>query len=376
MESSEDEEFYDGLGASFGPKRREDSPQHDNVFQERDQCQKKAEEFVAKCLKPAVEDFINRYLGLSIVDEMLKKKEFSTRVAFQYYILLDLLSKESFDDYLSFTSSYESFVKKWILQKIQEHFSSSSKTSEFENQHLETSVSYINEGIKKAKTLNRENVKTLVEDICKELGDKLVISQDALGAFMILNNADQNKFADYLTISVIAMKISLREKFKTSTFKDKRKCLHMQPQDELFQRVIGCGKKCPFCAVPCEAGGEAHAQHWASLHRPLGLNNYRCNMKLSTDICSSLVENDGCFRCPQTNIESHPYKRYREIFPDWDIFPDGSLEASDYWKYIMTKYNDDFAKQYNAEPADIPSPWRKITHQQAEESLKKSFYMK
>uniref|UniRef100_A0A672GVK2 Si:dkey-85k7.12 n=1 Tax=Salarias fasciatus TaxID=181472 RepID=A0A672GVK2_SALFA len=349
-----------------------------DVFHKRDQCQKKAEEFVFKCLKPAVEDFINRYLGLSIVDEMLKKKEFSTRVSFQYYILLDLLSKQNFNDYLTFTSSYESFVKKWILQKIQEHFSSSSKTFEFEKRHLETSVSHINEAIKKAKTLNRENVKTLVEEICKELGDKLVISQHALEAFMFLNNADQEKFADYLTISVNDMEVTLREKFKTSTLKDKLQCLHMQPQDELFQKVIGCGKQCPFCAVPCEAGGEAHTQHRASLHRPKGLGAWRWSdtEKLLINICSSLVESDVCFRYPQRNIESHPYKRYKEIFPDWDIFPDGSLETSDYWKYIMTKYNDDFAKEYHAEPADIPETWREITHQQAEESLKKSFYMK
>uniref|UniRef100_A0A672GVK6 Up-regulator of cell proliferation-like n=1 Tax=Salarias fasciatus TaxID=181472 RepID=A0A672GVK6_SALFA len=349
-----------------------------DVFHERDQCQKKAEEFVNKCLKPAVEHFINHYLGLSIVDEMLKKEEFSTRVAFQYYILLDLLSKKNFNDYLSFTSSYESFVKKWILQKIQEHFLISSKTFEFEKRHLETSVSYINEAIEKAKTLNRENVKNLVEDICKELGDKLAMSQDALGASMFLNNADQDKFADCLTISVKEMKEILREKFKTSTLKNKLKCLHMQPQDELFQRVIVCGKQCPFCAVPCEAGGEAHTQHWASLHRPQGLGGHRWphTDKLITDICSSCVESENRFRCSQTNNEYHPYKRYREIFPDWDIFPDGSLEASDYWKYIMTKYNDDFAKEYKAEPADIPETWRKITSQQAEESLKKSFYVK
>ncbi|XP_029943677.1 interferon-induced very large GTPase 1-like isoform X2 [Salarias fasciatus] len=361
-----------------------------DVFHKRDQCQKKAEEFVNKCLKPAVEDFINRYLGLSIVDEMLKKQEFSTRVSFQYYILLDLLSRQAFDDYLSFTSSYQSFVKKWILKKIKEHFSSSSKTSEFEkqpsspssskiseleNQHLETNVSRINEAIEKAKTQNRGNVQTFVEDICKDLGDKLTISQEALGAFMILNNADQDKFAHYLTISVKELKKTLTERFHKTSFEDKLQYLHIQPGGELFKRVIGCGKQCPFCAVPCEAGGEAHAQHRASLHRPDGLRRYRWRKtdKLSTDICSSSVESENRFRCSQTKNEWHPYKNYRDIFPDWDIFSDGSLEASDYWKYIMTKYNDDFAKEYNAEPADIPETWREITSQQAEESLKKSF---
>ncbi|XP_029969688.1 up-regulator of cell proliferation-like [Salarias fasciatus] len=348
-----------------------------DVFHERDQCQKKAEEFVNKCLKPAVEQFVNSHMGLSIVDEMLKKSEFSTRVEFQYCILLDLLLEQNFSDYLRFTSSYESFVKNWILQKIQEHFSSSSTTFEFENRHLEKSVSHINDAIQTAKTQSRENVQTLVEDICRGLGDKLVISHDALGAFMILNNADQDKFADSLTVSVKDMMETLREEFRSSTFEDKLQRLHLQPQNELFKRVIGCGRQCPFCGVPCEAGGAAHTQHRASLHRPQGLGRYRgiYTEKLCTDICSSSVVSDICFICPETNNKRHPYKRYREIFPNWDILPDGSLQASDYWKYIMTKYNHNFAKKYFAKPADIPQTWRKITYQQAEESLKKSFYM-
>ncbi|XP_013885988.1 up-regulator of cell proliferation, partial [Austrofundulus limnaeus] len=43
-----------------------------DLIYKRDQCQKKAEEFTNQCLKPAVEDFVNRSLGLNLVDEMLK----------------------------------------------------------------------------------------------------------------------------------------------------------------------------------------------------------------------------------------------------------------------------------------------------------------
>ncbi|XP_039996846.1 up-regulator of cell proliferation-like isoform X2 [Xiphias gladius] len=346
-----------------------------DVFHERDQCQKKAGEFTNRCLKPAVTDFVNRSLGPDIVGEMLTRQQFSTRIYFQYSILLDLLSKDNFENYLSYIGSYEEYVKKWILDQTVTHFSKGSKTFEFEDQHLQSSIKRINEAINKAKLKKSGNLKTFVEHVCQELGDKLIISQDALGAFMILNKANQEQFAHWFKECVNEMGQALREEFKKSNIEMKLKHLHMKPQNVLFTRVIGCGKQCPFCAMPCEAGGKAHTEHWASLHRPEGLGRYRWyeTEKLVTDICSSSVISDKRFRCSATNNEWYPYKCYKEIFPHWRIPPDVSLQASDYWKYILAKFNGKFAGAYNAKPADIPPAWKRITPKQAEESLKESF---
>ncbi|XP_061565673.1 interferon-induced very large GTPase 1-like isoform X2 [Cololabis saira] len=348
-----------------------------DLFHKRDQCQKKAEEFTEQCLKPAVEDFVYRSLGTNITDEMMKSKAFGTRTSFQGSVLMDLLSKEDFNSYLSCICNYEDYVKTWILGQTKKHFSDASKTSGYEEAHLKWSIKNIKDAMKKAKSEKSADLKTFVEHICKELGDKLVISQDALGAFMILNNADREQFADWLTESVEKMEETLKKKFECTTFEIKLENLRVNPQTELFNRVVGCGKQCPFCKVPCEAGGDKHKDHFASLHRPEGLGNSRwdSSKKLVTDMCTSLVISDLRFRCSATNKEWHPYKTYREIFPDWHIPPDGSLEASNFWKYVMNKYNRDFAKAYKAEPADIPETWGKITKQQAETSLKNSFNM-
>ncbi|XP_005462534.1 up-regulator of cell proliferation-like isoform X1 [Oreochromis niloticus] len=347
-----------------------------DVFHERDQCQKKAEEFTNRCLKPAVEDFISQSLGLDVIGEMLTCEQFSTRMSFQYSVLLDLLSKDDFKNYVSYIDSYEKYVKMWIHKQIVEHFSTVSTMSEFEDQRLQSCIIRINGAINKAKTGKSDDLKTFVEDICKELGDKLVISQDALGAFMILNNADKEQFAHWLTVSVNNMAQDLRTEFQKLNFEVKLKQLKMNPQNELFNKLVGCGKQCPFCKAPCDAGGGGHTEHFASLHQPQGLGNCRWDTtkKLVTDICSSLVISGAQFQCSATNNKFHPYKRYKEIFPDWKIPPDVSLEASDYWKFIMAKYNNDFAKKCSAIPADIPSAWKQITRDQAEKSLKESFH--
>ncbi|MEQ2288880.1 hypothetical protein AMECASPLE_027392 [Ameca splendens] len=349
-----------------------------DVFYKRDQCQKKAEEFTNQSLKPAVEDFVHRSLGPDIVDQMLTREEFSTRMSFQYSILLDLVSKSDFRSFQSYICSYEAYVKRWIYNRIMESFSSESTVCELEDRHLQSCINHINDAIRKAKEEKTDSLRTFVENICKELGDKLIISQDALDAFMVLNNADQEQFADWLNVCVMEMTEALRNKFKNTRFETKLTHLRVKPQNELFTRVIGCGKQCPFCKIACDAGGRAHTEHFASLHRPDGLGQFRWkdSDKLTTDICSSLVSSNMRFSCSATKNKYHPYKTYKDIFPDWDIRPDVSLEASDYWKYVMVKYNEEFAEAYEAEPADIPVSWKKITLEQAKKSLKESFSIK
>ncbi|XP_056156109.1 interferon-induced very large GTPase 1-like [Lampris incognitus] len=352
-----------------------------DLFHQRDQCQKKAEEFTKSCLKPAVEAYVCSSLGPDIVDEMLtgnNSAQFSTRMFFQYSILKDLLSELKFEHYLSYICSYEDFVKEWIFEQIVKKFSSGSKMCELEHRSLKKSIDNITEAIKNVQLGKSSNLVEFVNEIRIELGSKLVIPQDAFEAFMILNNANHEQFAHYLVVFVEEMKEGLHESFKQRVIREKLENLSMNPQNELFTKLIGCGKQCPFCKAPCEAGGEAHTEHWASIHRPQGLGQYTWedSKKLVTDICSSAVNSEMKFRCHATNDQWHPYKKYRDFFPDWNIPPDSSIEASDYWKYVMTKFNNDFAQNYDAKPADIPPVWQSIKSDSADKSLKVSFSIK
>ncbi|XP_072314864.1 interferon-induced very large GTPase 1 isoform X2 [Eucyclogobius newberryi] len=347
-----------------------------DVFNEKDQCQKKANEFTNLCLRPAVETFLTRSLGPDIVSEMLTCHQFNTRTVFQYYVLLNLISNENFDKYLNYIDNYENFIKEWIFQQIVVHFSDTCKISEIENKQLQLCMKNITSAINQATKTNG-NLKEFIDDFCKDLIDKLVISQDALGAFMILNNANQEQFAYWLTKCVKEMIQSLQNKYKKTPFAIKLNSLSLKPHHELSDKMIVCGQQCPFCKAPCEAGGKGHTEHWTSLHQSQGLGRFRDNnsVKLICDICSTLVQSEANFRCLATFFKWHPYKQYAKIFPNWKISPDVSLEASDYWKYVMVKFNKDFANAYNAKPAEIPKPWKSIGQKQAIESLKAAFYI-
>ncbi|MGH0157629.1 UNVERIFIED_CONTAM: hypothetical protein FKN15_049980 [Acipenser sinensis] len=210
--------------------------------------------------------------------------------------------------------------------------------------------------------------------ICRNLDKDLVISRDELGTVLFLKISNNKEFAQYLQVLVNELTGTLRAEFSQGCDVEKKLInLSLKPQDELFKRMFGCGKQCPFCKVPCEAGGKDHKQHHASVHRPQGLGRYRyvTNEKLTENVCTSDVFSERKFRNSDTEGEWHPYKDYRDIYPDWNIPPDTSIEASDYWKYVMTKFNKEFAVEYEAKPADIPAEWKTITKEMAMKSLSK-----
>lgn len=70
------------------------------------------------------------------------------------------------------------------------------------------------------------------------------------------------------------------------------------------------------------------------------------------------------------------HQQNRTYYPDWRILPDPSITASDYWKFVLKEFNQEFAEEYAAEPADLPDDWRRITKEQALRNLQEAFNMK
>lgn len=346
-----------------------------DLYRERDQCQNTADEFMRKCLEPAFERYISENLGMEMADKIVTGENsaiFGTRTTFQISILKNLLVESKFETYLRFIESYETSVKAFISDKVKKHFLAENKIVKLEEELFNKVISEITQAIEEAaQDPNINDIKGFIQDICRKLQKRLVIPKDAVDKISRLNNANPKKIAECLKYSVKDMHKSMKRSCLETRFESKIDRLQIKPQDVLFRRVHGCGKQCPFCEAPCEAGAEAHTKHFVLIHRPKGLGRYRFNdsEKLVTDICTSSVHSDKCFKCHDTNDQWHPYKEYSQIYPDWRIDPDSSIEASAYWKYVMAQFNDKFAKEYNATPADIPSSWHKISMADAEKSL-------
>lgn len=349
-----------------------------DLFHKRDQCQKKAKEFTEEFLKPAVQDYVNRKLGPDIADEVMKGdngKDYSTAKHFQHSLLKQMLLEDKYENYKAYTSSYESFVKMWIKKSI-EMLSKYGKLSMLQKRHLSDIVKKITDTVTLLTDEADENtdIKVFIQQICTRLKE-LIFSNESVNSFLILNTAKIEQFSISITEFVKQMEESMAQSYDNQREMINFELLPFKPHDMLFKRVIGCGRQCPFCGTPCEAGGKEHKEHFASMHRPEGLGLYRWVQtgKLVTDICSSLVISGKTFRCEDTKEQLVPCKKYRKIYPDWRITGDAKVEATDYWKYVLMKFNKKFAEDYKAEPADIPQGWTQLTQQHALESLRHSF---
>lgn len=353
-----------------------------DLYQKRDHCQRKATDYVQSCIKPAVEDYIDRYLGRNILDEILKSPEYGSRPFFQFSILKELMQKEDFQSFLQYIRNYEIYVKDWILQHIVLKMLEDNTLCKLKNKNLPVVVDRILKAIDLASkgpdgvllSDDQKSITTLISSIKKALTNDVSISAEDEKNTPLQSRC--HPFINSLKTSINDLKEQLQS--KSSNAEDIAEILYKlpnKPQNELFSRVFGCGKHCPFCEVPCEAVGREHKQHHAAVHRPQGLARcrYENNGKLVETLCTTNVHSQHQFKNIDTEWESCFYKDYTAFYPDWHIPPGPTIEASHYWKYVLVRYNEEFAREYEAKPADVPKAWRSITKEQALRSLNDAF---
>ncbi|XP_044870497.1 interferon-induced very large GTPase 1-like [Mauremys mutica] len=352
-----------------------------DLYLEKDENQTRARDFCDQCLKPALVVYINKKLGIEIVDDIPNQGasiEYGSRTFFQFTVQKKLLEEMNFDNYVKYIKNYEEFVKTWIQRRLMDHYRESKRLEELEKKILSTIVNKVTEVLEGSKNEKNTTVLAFLNNFCEALQQDLVISKGNLLGIQFKNTAKTGQFCANIQTFLPDLEQEILSQFGGLDIHTKLSNLPLKPQDEIFKRVLGCGKQCPFCKVPCEAGGGDHKKHFASVHRPQGLCSYRNidTQKLAYDICSSEVFSENSFRNSDTKGKLHPYKDYQVYYPDWRIQPDPSIEASDYWKFVFQKFNHQLAKSYNANPADLPRNWAKITETQALEGLKEAFNMK
>ncbi|XP_035621602.1 interferon-induced very large GTPase 1-like isoform X2 [Oncorhynchus keta] len=351
-----------------------------DLFYKRDHCKRKAEEFTKHCLEPAVKEYITKSLGPDILDEILSNCSdvFSTRSSFQCSMLKCLLSG-NFQTFVKYTDYYEGFVFEFILNNTVEYLSKRSRTAKdisiitnMEVQHLKTISRQIKEAVEKSLQTDSDrpdedgegdvNFNLFIQDLHSELSSMLVIPTDTTG--MTLENSKTKEFSDMLLSSVEEMESRLRDEFhKDQDIFKKLDSLPDPPQEKLFNKLFGCGRQCPFCKAPCDVEGESHIKHSALIHRPKGLGWCEKRGKLTTEICSQSVFSKwiNALKCFLFHVEM-----------TW-IFQSGNSQATNYWKFLFVKHNEEYAKLHNVLPASLPGDWSSITHEEALKRLMEMF---
>ncbi|XP_078508717.1 interferon-induced very large GTPase 1-like isoform X3 [Lissotriton helveticus] len=352
-----------------------------DLYLRKDECRKRAKDFCEQCLKPALNDYIERRLGLEIVEDILHHGhsfKYSSRTFFQFDLLYNLLENNSFERYREYICNYEGFVKQYIFEHIRNHCSKMGSLNMLETSILSTITKRVQEVIQSVREKQHETVSEFLEVFCITLQKELVIPKGSLEVILFQNTANIDQFSEDVCFFLTELEQHILMERTNSDIREKLDHLPYKPQDELFRKIFGCAKQCPFCKAPCEAGGKEHKEHFASVHRPQGLGGVQNEptRDLVFSLCSSDVVSNSSFRHSATLFQWHPYKDYRVYFPDWCIQPDASIGASDYWKFIFRQFNKKFADFYSALPANLPVGWEEITIKQAQKSIKEVFRVK
>lgn len=91
------------------------------------------------------------------------------------------------------------------------------------------------------------------------------------------------------------------------------------------------------------------------------------------NFCTTLIVSDQKFRPQPSSNFSVFYKQYQSAggkYPEWFITPAGSKLV--YWKWFICRFQrelEDFHKLKFVERGEIPSDWKKISKEEAIESL-------
>ncbi|XP_078506716.1 up-regulator of cell proliferation-like [Lissotriton helveticus] len=352
-----------------------------NVYLDKDACQEKAIEFCEKYLKPALTGYVNSKLGLEIVDDILssgKSNEFSNRSFFQYSVLKGLLEENNFYSYLQYIQNYQNVIKRWILKYFKNKYRQNREFQTMEERLLSSITKIVRNTLVESRKNSNNSLSTFFEQFSEKLQKDLVLPQERLKVILFYSEADLDQFSKNVEEFLGELEKQILSEFEEIFLETKLGALPFNPQDALFKKLFGCGKTCPFCGVPCEAGNIKHEMHYASIHRPQGLNQYKDESSkiLDHSICTSEVVSESRFRNSDTKGKFHPFKKYNKFYKDWSIQADVKLNTSDYWKFVFVQFNNDFAKEYKAKPAKLPPSWKKIKKEDALKSIEEVYRMK
>ncbi|XP_060928465.1 interferon-induced very large GTPase 1 [Limanda limanda] len=342
-------------------------------FRKRDQCQRVAQAFTSMIIKPTVLDYIYRPLGLRIVEEIqAKEQQYQSSCAFSQHLLEQLIHEDRFESFLEYLLSYDSFRLSKIQETVVAHLSESPNLDKWRQQRLGEIVGKVAAAVSEtAEGTNGilSDTKPLLERVCLilESDGNVQVTRVSLDGPLFSITTEWDRFVTCLMELLAAMRLELAQEFsQTRDVTELLHCLPIQPHYSLLDRVRGCEKQCPLCRAPCEVQEKGHEVHSALLHRPKDLLPY----DLSSVSCrpeSMILSNPGQNEDTCKNLLSR--------CPDWNIYsedPDSQMPTA-YWRYVLVRYNDKFAKEYEREPTNILEEWKQITEEEALLSLREAF---
>ncbi|XP_047246847.1 interferon-induced very large GTPase 1 [Girardinichthys multiradiatus] len=345
-------------------------------FRKRDQCQRVARAFISMVIKPLMLEYVNEPLGIQIAKEVKHKaQQYQSPNAFHQCILEDLIKEDCFESFVEYLLSYEDFRLRKIRETVVSHLSDTTSLGELRQQRLGEIVGKIAAAVSQTTEGTSgvlSDTKPMLERVCLilERDSKIDVKKESLNGPLFSITTEWDRFVKCLMELLATMRLDIGQEFNQNV--DVLEILNdlpVQPQDQLLHVVRGCDKRCPLCKAPCEEEKLDHEVHSSLLHRPKGMLPY--------DFCSP-----SHLSCPETSKEAYGEliicKNLHLEDPNWSNVSDdlNNQKTNNYWRYVLARFNEKFAAEFNQELVKLPEDWKQITKEDALESLKGVFAKK
>ena len=326
-------------------------------------------------LKNSLVHSVSESLPRLVVNEMKATSSvFDSKFSLKIAVLTQIAMKREFEDFFQYIDDIERSFMYWIRVFVEEHCNA--KSHDCESTRIEVLVESRLE--KLIDLLEKAALSTMNEELTLEswleMFHKAVTSDGEISLSLneilmhVRSNLNYIEFkADFLA-RIDEIKLCSKTVIEKKEWKD-------EVVKILFSKdLIGCCAQCPFCKEQCDHGVDHgdDIKHSVQFHRPqcLGTYHFSGDDSMMLDICTSSVAGLGQFKSSALDDGNyHHYFNYQKFYPKWRIVPNASASASLYWKWFAANYTNEIATKIRSKEANIPSDWKKITQDQAIESL-------
>ncbi len=336
-------------------------------------------EIICQKLKEPIEQSVYKKTARDLTDDMRSNCESmnGNRSKLEKHILKTLAEEEDFNKYMNYiqypSDHFKSFIRDEVSRYITEKFSNSVLPKMKENIKLLQQIMRAAQSTEQHQ-VNSGDAGLWLKRFTQQLSHELIFSEKDLSGVRHDDVDDFNLLEDVITQELPAIISDISSRFNRAF--DEKLDLKFRPDKLLNDHFCQCcWVQCPFCGAICISTIESHpGDHSVPFHRVDGLKGWHDSntLDLCANICTSLVTSDQTFNASEY-IKFIPYKIYRSagsVYAKWSITPD-PYELP-YWKWVVCRFQKDLEDYYEKKfDREIPNEWKKLTKQDAIQSLDK-----
>ncbi|PAA53327.1 hypothetical protein BOX15_Mlig002402g2 [Macrostomum lignano] len=361
-----------------------------------------AADYVRDHLKKVIQDAINQRLK-----EKLKSKLIAEIGNGKFHLIVRILDdfsrKRKFKKILRYVVKSETAALNWLDQFIPEFLSQKPSSSDESRllaaarELLDPILVVVTRADEKAHTESSGSLKQWIVKFCENVESELAVIPQDLETALPSNdsNIDLSDFTDFFRPAIEQIRVQTIEKYKFTTIYE----VDRDSQGETLNRLVlksfwGCTAQCPFCSEPCSKDDANHYEnektpHTCIQHRPQGARgrHEKDSKQLVFRNCEWQVSCGGwgfcCITCRKHSVKTsscapegeeaekyHPFKNYKDFFPNWDIKPDPSNFGNKFWMWFCATFVKELGEYYKKPVDNLPVAWKSVSEKEALESLR------